>query len=43
MESIAQEIAARRLDPYAAVERTLGALGLDPRGTSRAAAPKGSA
>ena len=38
MQTIAGEIAARRLDPYAAVERVLGALGLDARGADRAAA-----
>lgn len=43
MESIAREIAARRLDPYAAVERILGSLGLDKGGAGKAAAPKGSA
>lgn len=43
MESIAREIAARRLDPYAAVERILGSLGLDTGGAGKAAAPKGSA
>jgi LAO/AO transport system kinase len=37
METIAAEIAARRLDPYAAVERVLGTLGLAspaPKGAS---------
>ena len=42
MEAIAGEIAARRLDPYAAVERVLGSLGLEPRTAGKTAAPKGS-
>ena len=38
MESIAAEIASRRLDPYAAVERVLGTLGLDARAWKKAPA-----
>lgn len=41
METIAGEIAARRLDPYAAVERVLASLGLDARAVGNSAAPKG--